>query len=347
MGLLVARILARSWRATITPLDVSGLEDTQLEEAVRILNSSGSGALGLNSLDETELFSEEARTGVRNLHRYYAITNAVHEEAIIAAFALLRERGIEPLLVKGWVIGRMYPDSSRRPFGDLDICVKHHQFEAAKTAFKAAPIPGADIDLHSGFSKFYEVIDDEIWERSRLVDLKGAQIRVPAEEDHFRHVCLHFLRHGGKRTIWACDICVAIEMRSADFDWQLALGNSELQRHWVGTAVALAAGLLDCDTTGVSPDIQLNSLPQWVRDTVLRAWGRPFHFPPPLSSAAGSLSALLREIPKHWPNKIEATVNFNRSFGSKPRFIFQLTDVASKGARVIAQTRGLVKVPSK
>jgi len=57
------------------------------------------------------------------------------------------------------------------------------------------------------------------------------------------------------------------------------------------------------------------------------------------------VTSAVREIPKHWPNKIEATVNFNRSFGSKPRFIVQLTDVASKGARVIAQTRGLVKVP--
>jgi len=345
MGRLVARILARSWRATTTPFDVSGLEDSQLEGAVRILNSSGSGALALNSLDAKAPITEELRTRMRNLHRYYAITNAVHEQSLIAAFALLREHGIEALLLKGWAIGRMYPDSSRRPFGDIDICVKPHQFEAAETAFKAAAITGADIDLHSGFSKFYEVIDEDIWERSRLVDLKGAQIRVPAEEDHFRHVCLHFLRHGGKRTIWACDICVAIEMRSVDFDWQLALGSSELQRHWVGIAVGIAAGLLDCDTTGISPEIRLDTLPQWVRDTVLRAWGRPFHFPPPLSSAAGSLSALLREIPKHWPNKIEATVNFNRSFGSKPRFIVQLTDVASKGARVIAQTRGLVKVP--
>jgi hypothetical protein len=50
-----------------------------------------------------------------------------------------------------------------------------------------------------------------------------------------------------------------------------------------------------------------------------------------LRDGSGKFEQALR-TPKHWPNKIEATVNFNKSFGSSPGLSFQLTDVAIRSA---------------
>jgi len=347
LGSLVARVLSGSWRVALPVIQFQPGELRHLNEVVRILNSSGAGALAWKSLRDNDAVGEDSKTELLNTHRFFAIKNTVHEQAVVAAFRVLRDRGIEPMLVKGWSIGRMYPESSRRPFGDIDLCVKRVEYDDAYRALKEAPRSATLIDLHSGFSKFYEVTDDEIWHRSRLVELHGCEVRVPSEEDHFRYICLHFFRHGADRPMWACDICVAIEMRSDNFDWDLALGASEPQRNWVSTAAGAAARLLSADLKGTPSDLSSSHSPRWVGKVILKEWGRIYHFPPPLSMAAGSISKLARELPRHWPNSIEATLNLKRAFGSRPRMMLQLGDVAAKGFRVIAQTRGLVKAPSK
>lgn len=347
LGALVACVLAGSWRESVPPQVFSAAESAELFRVIRILVSSGAAALALKTLHECSVLDDGARGDLHNIHRYFAITNAVHEQSLTAVFKHLRSHNIEPILIKGWGIGRMYADSTRRPFGDIDICVKSESYEKAAGLIEEAAFGKSTIDLHLGFTKFYEANDDDIWARSRLVELNGCEVRVPSEEDHFRHICLHFFRHGANRPLWACDICVAIETRSDNFNWTLALGTTEPQRNWISTAAGVAAALLNCDLSSAPSDINPSRLPQWVSEVVLKEWGQLYHFPPPLSSAAGNITKLARELPKHWPNPIEATLNLNRSFGNKPRLMLQISDVAAKGIRVIAQTRGLTKAPTK
>ena len=47
-------------------------------------------------------------------------------------FRLLREKGIEAILAKGWAVARLYPDRVLRPYGDIDICVSADQFNTAE-----------------------------------------------------------------------------------------------------------------------------------------------------------------------------------------------------------------------
>ena len=347
LGALVARVLAGSWREDVAPTDFSVDESNGLPQVIGILLSSGAGALASKTLRECNVLDDASRNDLHNIHRYFAITNTVHEQSVTAVFKHLRSHNIEPILIKGWGIGRMYAESTRRPFGDIDICVRSESYEKAARLIEEAAFRSSTIDLHLGFTKFYEMNDDDIWARSRLVELNGYEVRVPSEEDHFRYICLHFFRHGANRPLWACDICVAIETRSDNFNWTLALGTTEPQRNWITTAAGLAAALLNCDLASVPSDINASRLPQWISEVVLKEWGQLYHFPPPLSSAAGSITKLARELPKHWPNSIESTLNLHKSFGNKPRFMLQLSDVAAKGIRVMAQTRGLIKAPSK
>lgn len=347
LGSLVGRILEGSWRRTPPGIKLTDDEERRLERVIPLLASSGTGALARPALTSISSIDEKTHADLQSMHRYFAITNAVHEQSLAAVFDRLREDSIEPLLVKGWAIGRMYADSSRRPFGDIDICVRPDEHAKATKIVESANLRGTIVDLHSGLSKFYEISDDDIWKRSRLISLNGSQIRVPSEEDHFRQICLHFLRHGGKRVLWACDIAVAVETRSASFDWQIAIGNNDRHRNWVTTAVSCAASLLNLDMTGVPFDVNPTTLPAWVREIVLREWSKAYFFPPQVAQLAGDLKKVVKEVPRHWPNVIEASMNFNAMFGERPQVGFQFRDFAKKGLRVLVETRGLVKPPSK
>ena len=128
-GALVAQVLAGSWRREPPPLEIE-LKD--LIEILPLLNSSGSGALAWRVCQNTPLGQSESVAALGNVYRYCAIYNLVHLQTVKAVFAHLRTRQIEPILVKGWSIGRLYSDSGRRPFGDIDLCVRPDQYDRGR-----------------------------------------------------------------------------------------------------------------------------------------------------------------------------------------------------------------------
>ena len=182
----------------------------------------------------------------------------------------------------------MYSDSARRPFGDIDLCVRPDQFGEAERLLKELSSVHCDVDLHSGFTKFYEsALDDEVWSRTRLINVDGADIRILSDEDQLRYVCLHLLRHGANRVLWGCDIGVALEARPDNFDWDLVFRGSEQERNWVSTAIALAVNLLGARLTSSPPSVAAHTVPAWIESLVLSEWGKVFEFPAPLALSAG------------------------------------------------------------
>jgi hypothetical protein len=78
----------------------------------------------------------------------------IHEREIADVLALLRAEGIEPVLVKGWAIARLYPDAGLRPYGDIDLCIRPDQFAQAGRALECLEdIDGHYVDLHCGFTR--------------------------------------------------------------------------------------------------------------------------------------------------------------------------------------------------
>jgi hypothetical protein len=47
----------------------------------------------------------------------------MHASSLTRVVTRLREGGVEPVLVKGPSIARLYPERGLRPFEDLDFCV--------------------------------------------------------------------------------------------------------------------------------------------------------------------------------------------------------------------------------
>ena len=188
---------------------------------------------------------------------------------------LLRENGIEPVVVKGWVSARLYPEAGLRPYGDLDLCVRPDQFGRA-TALLAGPEGRAfPVDLHNGFGESEAEEFETLFGRSRQLPLDATFVRVLSDEDHLRYLALHLLRHGAYRPIWLCDVAAAAEAADAGFDWDRALGGNRRLADWTISVIALARELLGAEAAGAPLEVTKKRLPGWLIQNVVDKWAEP------------------------------------------------------------------------
>jgi hypothetical protein len=274
-------------------------------------------------------------------YRFQALQAALHERALKRIVQVLRDCGVEPVLVKGWSIARHYPQTGLRQYSDFDLCVLPVHFDAAKAALKGIESDGHNIDLHEGFGKFFDSRTDDVFGRTQLVRFGELEVRVLSAEDHLRFLCLHWLRHGGVRPLWLCDIAVLLETKSDDFDWERCLGSSRQQADWVACAIGLAHELLGAKVEGTPIAGRARKLPSWLVPAVLKEWGTQFRPMSPLSiylrQPLRRLKELSAELSHHWPNPIEATMTLNGPFNELPRLPFQVGHLFSRTAALVAQ----------
>jgi hypothetical protein len=334
-GALLARALAGSWRKQPPALSLSVSE---FEAILPLAVSSGVGGLLWRRIRGTELEKHESAEELVQVYRHVAIQNALHLHLLKGAFALLRESGIEPVLCKGWSLNWLYPEPGSRPFGDIDLCVRPEQYQVAYELIDRPENRGFNVDLHSGFGKFYDDRIEELFSRSELVKADDTDIRILKFEDHLRFLCLHLLRHGANRAMWLCDVAAAIDAAQENFDWDLALGVEEPQRGWVRGAIGAAQRLLEVDLKGTAVESCARETPEWVFKAILEEWGKVYEFPDRVEWLLKRPVLLIRELPRHWPNPIEATVNLRGAFSDTPRLPLQVGEVFVKIARLVRST---------
>lgn len=339
-GLLIAKALAGSWRPFPAPVELSSSE---LDRVAPMLLESGAGALGWKRIEKSHLRTARAALELEQAYRLHALQSAINERNLESAFALLRSAGIDPILVKGWAAARLYHDTGLRPYGDLDLCVAPGQYRAAKTALEKVPNQPYQVDLHRGFQTVDHKPWDELRSRSQLVQLGDSEVRILCPEDHLRVLCFHFLREGGWRPLWLCDIAASIETRSDNFDWDLFSGKQDRRRKWFASAIALADRLLGASMEGVPAKLQGAPLPTWFLPSVLREWAvrsmSQRHTTPMSSAWRNPIRTLsFKSLRSHWPNPIEATIGVKGPFNEMPRLPFQLGNCA---LRTIAFLRHL------
>jgi putative nucleotidyltransferase-like protein len=330
-GKLLAEVLTGAWRAAPDGLAISTQE---LDEIAPLLLKSGAGGLAWCKVRR----SEQANSAVgRHLHQAYrlqSLQGALHERSLKNAISLLRSVGAEPIVVKGWSIARIYPEIAMRPYCDLDLCVLPDHHAKASEALKAIEGLGTNVDLHSGFGKFYDDRTDDIFARSRLVKLDDIDVRVLCEEDNIRYLCMHLLRHGAVSPLWLCDIGVALESRTSEFDWDRCLAGSRREADWVVCAIALASLLLGVDIERTPVSHRAHKLPSWLTKAVWSDWGIPFRSPRQVQVILRQPLKLFGELPKellrHWPNPIEATMTLRGPLNRLPRLPFQVGHVISR-----------------
>jgi hypothetical protein len=359
-GELVARVLARAWRSrdlshprASTSAAGAGAQDKpaatptreELEEIAPLLLKSGAAGLAWRQIRNSDQRAFSAARQLHQAYRFNSIEAALHERRLKQVIPVLRNRGVEPLLVKGWAIARLYPEPGLRPYCDLDLCVSPDSYDAAAAALEGPGMQWCKVDLHSGFGKFYERQTDDIFARSRLVRLGDLDVRVLGAEDDLRFICLHVLRHGAARPLWLADVAVLLESLPDDFDWDVCLSGSRRHADWVACAIGLASRLLGACLDGVPVAARAKRLPKWFVPPVLKEWGTPCETPRQVAAYLRSPVLLSRELLHHWPNPIEATMTVEGPFNEVPRLLFQLSHVVSR-AKALFLERSAVTTPS-
>lgn len=345
-GALVARTLAGAWRLS-PPAPRFSADD--LAEIAPLLLQSGAAALAWRR-SKSLAFDHSLQTSeLPEAYRLHSIDAAVHEYHVKDVFQLMRAAGVEPLLLKGWAIARLYPETGLRPYGDIDLWVQPEQRTAAETALGSRQGPTYCVDLHTCFYAQFERTVADALARSQLVPLDDASVRTAGAEDHLRFLCLHFLFHGGWRPLWLCDIALAVESRGPDFDWDRCLKGKRRHADWIACAIGLAHELLGADLSGTPVEGRAQNLPRWLAPAVLTEWGRGvgmshaenlrFSVRRP-GPRPGRLVNALRE---HWRNPLQATVEVGASFDELPRAPLQLAAAFRLVPRLARELRQQVR----
>jgi hypothetical protein len=246
------RILYASAWPTPPKAYVAGLIEKGLDWSMLIGLANRERALPLvwhliNSLD-IEL-PEEAR-GLQNVSMVNEFRMYHLEQQIQSAIRILSEAGIDTLLLKGAALAlKHYGSFDRRPMIDADVLVPRGDAHRAWALLRdqgwiwrsnevlerfyeshhhLPPLleptgTGTAIEIHVGLRKaeapFVQPLDD-LWQRSRSVDLDGSRTRVPHGIDLLIHLSTHFawsnqMASGGFRTFRDAAVIAGCE----EIDW--------------------------------------------------------------------------------------------------------------------------------
>lgn len=346
LGSLLATALAGSWRSSPQELQCS---ETHLAEITPLLVGSMSGALAWRKVRNSDLKTSAAGLELQEAYRFHAVRTLVREHAIKKVLTLLYRERVEPILVKGWAVARLYPEPGLRPYGDIDLVVRPEQYSSAAAAISAAIAANEIdaeyyIDLHRGFEDLDDHSFDELYSRSTIIRLDDVDVRVLSPEDHLRVLCVHLLHHNAFRPLWLCDIAAAVENRASDFDWDRCLGRNRRRADWVACAIGLAHVLLGADVTNTPVARRAERLPRWLVANVLKQWETPYSMsqPPvthraPMAKYLRDPRGLLKDLRRRWPNPIEATLYVGGPFNELPRWPFQVGECIGRTAKLIAR----------
>ncbi|MFY9573093.1 MAG: nucleotidyltransferase family protein [Blastocatellia bacterium] len=339
IGDLLATVLAGSWRRSPQSLQVS---EASLSEIIPQLVGSMSGALAWWKIRHTDLRASRAAIELQQTYRSHSIGSKLREHSIKQVLGVLYSEGIEPILVKGWAIARLYPEPGLRPYGDIDLVVRPDQHADAQVAIRGLNVRYW-IDLHRGFGRLDYRPPQELYMRSTIVKLDELDVRVLAPEDHFRLLCTHMLHHSVHRPLWLCDIAAALEYRSRNFDWDVCLGKSKVRANWITCAIGLANMLLGAEVAGTPVEGNQSELPRWLVSQVLKKWEAPYSMSQAPATHRAEMARYLRDprglfgdLRRRWPDPIEATVYVGGRFNDFPRVPFQVGECAARAARFVA-----------
>ena len=339
-GQLVADFLAGSWRAKQAPLDMS-LSD--LERATPLLYNSGGAGLAWWRIRETGLRDTPSGELLHQAFRLLALQANIHQTKIQKIFQLMRVEGVDPILLKGWAIARLYPQPALRPYGDIDLLVRPQDSGAANRVIGSEAARGCWVDLHTRLFELADSSAEDLFARSELIPCGLEQVRVLSPEDHFALLAIHLLKHGAWRPTWLCDLGLLLESMTSDFDWDLCLGKSKRRANWILSAVGLGHALVGAEIGNEAIAARARRIPAWLAPSVLKEWETPFALDQPPMNHRAPMRSYLRhprglfgDLANRWPNPILATVSVNGHLNTLPRFPYQLANCLMRTARFIS-----------
>jgi Uncharacterised nucleotidyltransferase len=339
-GRELASVLAGSWRQ---PPVAEEIPNEILTRLAPVVVAGGGAALTWFCIRHHKSKLSQSSTKLyREAYIGSVARAAAHEAEVVHLLGSLQVANIRSILLKGWSVGRLYPESGLRPSGDIDLWIDPDQRSKARVVLQRAGTGRQLVDLdHDQLSRFEDRGFADFYASCDTVHLGGTPINVLRQEDQIRILCLHFLKHGGWRPIWLCDIAVLLEFRNPAFNWELCLGSDSQCARWIGCTLALASDLLGAIIPPGAPRCVTSSPPGWFTNTVLTEWSNPsapsattFAFLiPELMSRPWKLRSILRG---RWRNPIQATIDCNGAFDALPRMPYQLWNGVSRAGRMFS-----------
>ncbi len=322
LGQILSRLHWQCWRANPPSVEIAPAE---LMAVLPILIRSGSVGLVWPRLRELDPAGAIA-LALEDAYRAQVAHNETCQREIARSVTRLREAGIEPLLVKGWSVSRMYPAPLVRPAGDIDLVVRPEDFTRAKELLTGPDAPPITVGLDLKHPAVWEEKpNDDFWDRLCETDVNGVLVRVLGTEDQLRMMCFHLLKHEGMRPLWLTDIALAIESRPREFNWNIVLGQGKVERNWVAVAIGLTRQLVGTSVCDTPVFQQSSSLPGWLVPLVYRRWREPR-----VRSRGATLrfienpSSLPRILADHWPGPIVSSMFCHATINAVPRLPWQL-----------------------
>jgi hypothetical protein len=336
---VLAEILNGCWR--VSPLQLR-ITPEELEQASNSLWVSGASSLGWWRIHGSDLESAAIAPELRRHYHEQAIKAMIQEDELARVVSQLRGGGVEPLLVKGWAVARLYPQPGLRPFGDIDLCVRPEQRRTTEDLLSQPDLAPFEVDLiHEEFDRLDAAGWDALFAHAEPADLGTTRVRVLGPEDHLAFLCMHLLRHGAWRPLWLVDVAAALESRPADFDWQRCLGRNRRRADWIACAIGLANQLVGANVDGTPVTERARRLPGWMLPSVLKRWDVPGLWSGgsatlPLASYITRPSEIPWILWNRWPDPILATVALNGPFNRAPRLPFQVANVSLRTLQFLA-----------
>lgn len=237
-------------------------------DAARTAFAAWAASAGYPNVDEGSvrllplLYRNVARLGLssplvdelKGVHRRSWYKNQVLFQEATRVLASLHQAGIETLLLKGVPLAlQCYPDEASRPMADVDILVKPTDVVPAVDVLRRGgwvptPEPEAwpaeprnawtfidrqarEIDLHWRVFRVGYSLDEDLWDGSERLIVKGEQTRALCPADQLLHVVAHGLVWNPVPAIrWVADATLLVRARGAAIDWARVAAQAEARR---------------------------------------------------------------------------------------------------------------------
>jgi hypothetical protein len=260
--------------------------------------------------------------------KWNLLQKKLQETRAVQAFAAFRDNGIEPILIKGLAAAQFYPEPGSRASSDIDLAVPNKDFDAALAVATSLSAKRIGIDIHREFRHLDTLAWEDLFENSRLLQLKEGTVRVLRPEDNLRVLCVHWLNDGGayKDRLW--DIYYAVKNRPADFDWDRCLNSvSKVRRRWIVCTLGLTRRYLELSLDDTPVNDEAYDLPKWLIRELEREWASEIRLMP-LYIYLKNMAALFAQIKKRLrPNAIQVTIEMEGSFDARTRLFYQVGNI--------------------
>ena len=208
-----------------------------------------------SALNKAELLENIDEDKVKDLKKevfFTGVTQISNMSKLEKVFNEFSKENVPVIVLKGLVVREYYPQPEQRSMSDADIFVKAKDINKSKKILIDLGYTEIDaeashhikyiksgypmIELHwhvmkrDGFSDELDLFEDDIWDRTIEVKVKGAKVLSLGYEDLALHLFIHMAAHlaaSGFGVRQIADLVLLVEKKGHLIDWTLFINKAE------------------------------------------------------------------------------------------------------------------------